>query len=84
MEALFNFILVSVGLTFIVTDSEILKSVKAMIKSDFIWDLLSCAQCFGFWAGLGISFWYGVNPLVGGLIVSGVCFILTKVFRNEG
>lgn len=83
MEALFNFILVSVGLTYIVTDSEIFKPIKARIKSDFIWNLLSCGQCFGFWAGIGVSFWYGVNPLAGGLMISGICFILTKVYTNE-
>lgn len=83
MEVLIKFVLVSLGLTYIVTDSEIFRPIKARIKSDFIWDLLSCPQCFGFWAGLGIGWIYGFNPIAGALMISGICFILTKLYTNE-
>lgn len=82
MQALFEFILSGVGLTFIIVYGSIFEDVKKRIKSDFIWDLVNCAQCTGFWVGFLISFYYGFFPVLGGGIISGVCFIISKFMKE--
>lgn len=82
MEALFEFILVGYGLTFLIVYGSIFENVKKRIKSDFIWELVSCTQCTGFWIGFLISFYYGYFPIFGGAIISGVCFLISRFVKE--
>jgi hypothetical protein len=45
------------GTTAVVTESKLLAPIRAFLarRSPFLGALLSCALCFGFWAGAGYS-----------------------------
>jgi len=70
------------GLTFIVTQSNVFKTIREWVtyKNQVFGELISCPQCFGLYGGL-ISYLlvrFNLDILVYGLIVSLVCFILNK------
>lgn len=51
-------LLAAIGLTFIVTDSKILKKLREWVsarKIEFIDEVINCPHCFGVWAGLIIA-----------------------------
>ena len=58
------FLLVSLGLTFIVTKSTIFEPFRNLFKRNsdegqsFLFVLFSCAQCFGFWSGVFLNFFF--------------------------
>ena len=57
---LIYWILVSFGLTTIVSISKIFKPVRAWVgaRSSFLGELLACSMCTGFWAGVFLSLTY--------------------------
>lgn len=70
------------GITFIVTKSNIFKTIREWVtyKNKGLGELITCPQCFGLYGGL-ISYLlvrFNLDILVYGLIVSLVCFILNK------
>ena len=50
------FILATLGLTFIINHSYIIKPIKDKIKNKSLTKLLNCSQCLGFYSGLLIQF----------------------------
>lgn len=70
------------GLTFIVTQSNIFKTIREWVtyRNQGFGELITCPQCFGLYGGL-ISYLlvrFNLDILVYGLTVSLVCFILNK------
>lgn len=53
-------ILVSFGITTIISTSKIFKPVRKFIgdRSRFLGELLSCSMCTGFWVGVFLSLTY--------------------------
>lgn len=85
MEQLFNlivFILSGYGFSNIIANSDISERVKIKIKNDFLRDLLDCIMCTGFWVGLILGAFFGFNPLVGAMVISGTsCIIQSFVHK---
>jgi len=79
------FILSTLGLTFIINHSYIIKPIKEKIKNKTITKLLNCSQCLGFWVALiiqfiillhtqGIFYWSDIYYVTYGFIGSFVCY----------
>jgi len=93
------FILSTIGLTFIVTQSYIFRPLRDLAEkiSPSLGKLLHCTQCFGFWSGLLIKtllliyyhqiIWLSwiIILIYGfiGSIVSYVSFLLIKPLMNK-
>jgi|TARA_R110002020_G_scaffold475958_1_gene714911 hypothetical protein len=71
-----------VGLTFIVTRSNIFKTIREWVtyRNKGFGELITCPQCFGLYSGFAsyLLVRFNLDILVYGLIVSLVCFILNK------
>lgn len=52
-----KFILATIGLTMIVTQSYVFKGIREYTKQRVPWfgKMISCPQCFGFWAALFVQ-----------------------------
>lgn len=59
MIFLLRFVLVSLGVIYLVTEASIAAGPRALIakRSLFLGSLLYCPACAGFWIGLGLSFY---------------------------
>lgn len=82
MIELINILLGGLGLTYIVTQSFLLKKLREYItgRSMYLGKLISCPQCFGLWAGF-ISFllvYYKLDILVQGFSVSFLALLINK------
>lgn len=49
---------------------KILSTLNCKRMQNFIKKLLDCMMCSGFWVGLFISIFFGINPIVGAIIIS--------------
>lgn len=79
MGQLFNlivFILSGYGFSNIIANSDISERVKIKIKNEFLRDLLDCIMCTGFWVGLILGIFFGFNPVVGAMVISGTSYII--------
>lgn len=87
-------ILASVGATFIVTRSWLFEDLRAdFIESEAMTTLLSCPQCFGFWANLVFSpfclpfvscglFPFVVFAVGTSFAASGICYIINSFIEK--
>ena len=85
--------LVAYGLTNIVVNENIFYEFRVLIykNSKFLYNIVSCPTCFGFWAGLLVSFFinlpitelYYFNILIGGIISSGINNIIDYFKGDE-
>jgi hypothetical protein len=58
------FILSVIGMTLILTGSEIMEPIHVWIKPcTFLYKLMECNQCMGFWCGLLLAPLVTLNPL---------------------
>ena len=74
MEQLINFIIflfAGYGFTNIVVNGDIFEGLKSRIKNDSIIFMLNCMMCAGFWVGLIIAPFFGINPIFGAFVISG-------------
>lgn len=48
------FVLSSLGLTFIITESDLIKPIRMEVEkhSEFLGKAIRCARCMGFWSGI--------------------------------
>ena len=60
MLNLFEFILATIGLTFIFVHFYIFKWLRELLK----WKLLYCFGCVGFWSGLIVYFLYNLEYII--------------------
>ncbi len=83
-----EFILATIGLTFIITQSYLFKNFREWIsiKSDFFGKLFKCSACFGFWSGVFVKtslifYYHNINYLdsliilLYGFIGSIICYV---------
>ena len=83
MEQLINFLvflLAGYGFTNIVVNGDIFEGLKSRIKQDSIRFMLDCMMCAGFWVGLLTALFFGINPLVGGFVISGFSSLIVNFF----
>jgi hypothetical protein len=79
MENLLFFLIAGYGLTNIVVKSDIAYRFREMFKKiPFFYNLFNCVTCFGFWAGVGLSFYFEYNCFFAGFAISGISTILNK------
>ena len=59
-----RFVIIVYGLTNIVTTSYLFKPIRTRLKSfnTYLGEMIKCSMCFGYWAGVLISF-LGVDPI---------------------
>lgn len=76
MNSLF-FILSTLGLTHVLVDSSLFKSLRKYIK------LFQCHQCTGFWAGALMGFLLLEDKSLVGVIVYGFTGSYLALFSNE-
>lgn len=84
------FLLACWGMTHIIVVSKILDPIRNyfIIKSPLMEYMLTCYQCSGFWVGLILYPFFStipnlttyIDPLIYGLISSGVCSFASSVF----
>ena len=77
-------ILVSFGITFVVTHSHLTASLRvwASVNSSLLIKLLGCCMCVGFWVGVGLSLlWQSItgNCILDGFLSSASCWLLYAV-----
>jgi len=72
------FILVCYGATNIIVNGSIFSGVRDWVesKSSFLFDLLSCIMCTGFWVGVIFSFSVDLNFFFAGCLASGSSWII--------
>tara|TARA_Y100000310_G_C20501782_1_gene724370 strand:+ start:259 stop:558 length:300 start_codon:yes stop_codon:yes gene_type:complete len=60
MKTLLLWILITFGITLIITTSELLNPIRGLLRkiSGFIGRFFSCPLCIGFWAGVLTSFFW--------------------------
>lgn len=79
MEELLFFLIAGYGLTNIVVKSDIAYRFRELFKKvNFLYDLFNCVTCFGFWVGVGLSFFFNYNFLLAGFAISGISTLLNK------
>lgn len=66
------FILSGVGITNLVVNATIFEAPRDYMgsKSQFLKKLMSCMMCSGFWVGIGISYFFNINPIIAGATIS--------------
>lgn len=93
LEPNLQYFLAVCGLTVIITESALFSQPRALItaKSKWLGKLVSCAMCFGFWAGVIIflgdyflSLDMAYLTFRAGLMASGVCWIVRVVLAKLG
>lgn len=82
-------LLISYGLSAIVTHGRIFERVRCFIgkHSRLLYDGVNCMQCVGFWSGLLVSLCFGCGwfSILYGFATSGICEltdIVTKKIEN--
>lgn len=85
MMLLLSYIFVCYGISFIVTQSYIMKWFRKLFKKYKYLDyLVNCITCFGFWVGLIIALF--ISPtgfiLLDAFMAAGCCNILFNLKQN--
>ncbi len=97
METFFSWLLISYGMTHIITGTKIFEWLRVLldkISPNFFGFLIQCPACTGFWIGVVLSFLYmpmayGINVfatyLINGCLSSGINWLLFMFmdFLNE-
>ena len=74
------------GLTFIITRSFIMESLRDYaIRWPKVHHLLNCPQCSGFWCGMLVfSLTLSLSKIIlGGLATSGLCYVISSWLDRE-
>jgi len=87
---LFIYILITYGLTNIVAKENIFKFFRLFIQkhSKFIYKMIKCPTCLGFWVGLILFLFIKpfdltiLDPILAGFLTSGVCNIIESLKNN--
>jgi hypothetical protein len=76
MEFLLLFILAGVGITNLVVNASLLDYPRDFIieRSNILGKLITCMMCSGFWVGLLIGIFIGINPILAGATISLLSF----------
>lgn len=94
MESVIVFILISYGITAILTQSYLFEFYRNYFKNEWIRYLTRCTQCTGFWLGLLVSLIYNIQStiemnvllsmFIHGTISSGACYIIQSLIDSIG
>lgn len=97
MTALACWVLITYGLTTIVTRGSIFHTLRLGAPTQLLRTLLACPLCFGFWVGFGLGFahlgpatmllptWPAWASAIGdGWAASGACWIVHVVMLSLG
>ena len=86
MREIILFVLITWGITCVVTFGAVFKPVRRFFASNRytrsnLGYLLHCPMCTGFWAGLGVHFTLPLSIWIADAFIgAGVCYLLRAVF----